>query len=416
LSQEFAWTGAHALLGPAAVEGRPALTAHDPVTAAGIVVERADAARLATLDGDWRALMQRADAANVFMHPALLGPATALYPHRRICALLAWQTVPGTPARLVGLWAVGRRRRRLLLPVPVLSAPPTPNAYLATPVIDRDCLEAVCAAFLEHIAADAALPKIVALDAMGSDGATFAALARAVAARNGALHVFTRSQRPILASGLDGKAYLERAMSASSRKKLRQHRRRLGEKGALASTVVSAPDEVRDAFEHFLALEAAGWKGRQGTALASDAADAAFARATIAALAARGDAAIHSLTLDGRPVSMQVVLRAGRTAFTWKTAYDEALHDVSPGTLLFEDYTTRLLADRDIDRVDSCSFDDTGYMAAWQERADLARLWLDARRGGSAMFSLLVRLEAARLAVRAQAKSFYRRHLRRKGR
>lgn len=416
MSQEFAWNGAHALLGPAAVEGQSAQAAHDPVAAAGIVVERADAGRLATLDGDWDALTQRADAANVFMHPALLGAATVLYPHRRICALLAWQTVPGNPARLVGLWAVARRQQWLLLPVPVLSAPATPNAYLATPVIDRDCLEAVCAAFLDHIAADAALPKIVALDAMSTDGATYAALARAVAARNGALHVFTRSQRPILASGLDGKAYLERAMSASSRKKLRQHRRRLGEKGALASTVASAPDEMRNAFEDFLALEAAGWKGRQGTALASDAADAAFGRAMIAALAARGEAAIHSLSLDGRPVSMQVVLRAGRTAFTWKTAYDEALHDVSPGTLLFEDYTTRLLADRDIDRVDSCSFDDTGYMASWQERAGLAQLWLDTRRGGSAMFSLLVRLEAARLAARTRAKTFYHRHLRRKGR
>ena len=52
---------------------------------------------------------------------------------------------------------------------------------------------------------------------------------------------------------------------------------------------------------------------------------------------------------------MQIVLRAGPTAFTWKTAYDEALRDFSPGMLLLEDYTAAFLADPSIATVDSCS-------------------------------------------------------------
>jgi hypothetical protein len=136
----------------------------------------------------------------------------------------------------------------------------------------------------------------------------------------------------------------------------------------------------------------------------------------VAALAAQGDAEIHSLTLDGKPVSMQVLLRSGRTAFTWKTCYDEALHDFSPGTLLFEDYSARLLADANVDAVDSCSFDDTGYMASWQERGDIAQLWFDTRRGGAATFMLFARLQSAWLALRARAKSVYRKHIRRTGR
>jgi CelD/BcsL family acetyltransferase involved in cellulose biosynthesis len=383
--------------------------------AADIVVERASAARLASLGEGWRTLAQRAEAPNIFMHPALLGEALAAYPARPLCVLLAWQG--RQPARLVGIWAfaVGRAPRSFL-PFDVLSAPATANAYLSTPVIDRDCLDAVCAAFLATIADDPRLPAIVALDAAAADTATYAALARAVLARGGAMRVFSRTQRPMLASGLDGKAYLERAMSASSRKKLRQHRRRLGERGTLASTVVGGAADVRQAFEDFLTLEASGWKGRCGTALLSDPADARFARAMIAALAAHGDAAIHSLTLDGRPVSMQIVLRAGRTAFTWKTAYDEALHDFSPGTLLFEDYTARLLADREIAAVDSCSFDDSGYMAGWQERAAIAQLWLAPRPRAAVAFNLLAGLQAAWLAGRARAKAFYLQHLRPKGR
>jgi CelD/BcsL family acetyltransferase involved in cellulose biosynthesis len=381
--------------------------------AGAIVVEPGTRARLAALDHDWRDLTRRADAANVFMHPGLLGEAIANYPNHHIVPFLAWQRIPGAPERLVGVWAfaIGRAPQSVL-PLEVLSAPPMPNAYLSTPVIDRDCLDVVLDAFLSHIAADARLPKIVALDAMGADTATMAALARVIAARRGGMQVFGRVQRPMLVSGLDGKAYFETAMSASSRKKLRQHRRRLAEKGTLESTVAIEPEAVRRAFEDFLRLEASGWKGRRRTALLSDTADASFARAMIATLADKGEAVIHSLTLDARPASMQVVLRSGRTAFTWKTAYDEALHDFSPGTLLFEDYTARLLGDRAIDSTDSCSFDDSGYMAAWQERATIAQLWLDARPGGSAMFTLLAPLQMAHLTVRAQAKAFYYRQLR----
>jgi len=225
-----------------------------------------------------------------------------------------------------------------------------------------------------------------------------------------------RAQRPKLSSDLDPKAYFEQAMSASSRKKLRQHRRRLGEKGVLASVVVTEPHAVGRAFEDFLSLEAAGWKGRQGTALANNAADAQYTRAMIAALAAQGDAEVHSLTLDGRPVSMQMLLRAGRTAFTWKTCYDESLHDVSPGTLLFEDYTAHLLADERVDAVDSCSFDDSGYMGSWQERSEIATLWFDARPRRSMTFLVFAQMQSTWLALRARAKTLYRKHLRKTGR
>ena len=102
---------------------------------------------------------------------------------------------------------------------------------------------------------------------------------------------------------------------------------------------------VRRTLEQFLAMEAAGWKGRQGTALLCDPCEAAFMRDAVGALADQGRASIHALALDQRPVSMQIVAHAGRAAFTWKTAYDERFQDFSPGMLLLEDYTAALLAD-----------------------------------------------------------------------
>jgi CelD/BcsL family acetyltransferase involved in cellulose biosynthesis len=251
------------------------------------------------------------------------------------------------------------------------------------------------------------MPKIVALDTMGAEGPTYDALMRVLERRGSAPCVFEAAQRPKLASTLDGKAYLEKALSGSSRKKLRQHRRKLSEKGALTSVVASEPAAVQAALEQFLTMEASGWKGREGTALLSDKADAAFMRGAIAALAEHGCASLHSLYLDGKPVSMQIVVRAGAAAFTWKTAYDETLRDFSPGMLLFEDYTTAFLADKSIAFVDSCSYDDSGYMAAWGERQAVADLWINARRGGSLEFRALSGLQKSYRNARAAAKAAY---------
>jgi CelD/BcsL family acetyltransferase involved in cellulose biosynthesis len=370
----------------------------------GLTVEVASGARLAGLQSDWEDLLARADVANAFTNPALVRLASQFYPTRSCFALLAWRKDAPRP-QLVGVWAFARERQSV-----VLSAPPTPHAYLSDPVIDRSCLDSVLEAMLTHISGDATLPKIVSLETMSTDTATMAALSRVLAARRSPSRIFAAWSRPKLASDLDGASYMQRALSSSSRKKLRQHRRRLADEGTLRFSIISKAEEVRQAFEDFLTLEAAGWKGRGRTALLSRTSDANFARAMIAALAAEAHVYIYALTLDAKPVSMQIVLRAGHAVFTWKTAYDERFRDFSPGMLLLEDCTAALLADEGVDHADSCAFDDSGYMAAWGERAAIARLWFDARPGRSRVFALLSRLQALKLALRRRAKAIYRRY------
>jgi CelD/BcsL family acetyltransferase involved in cellulose biosynthesis len=372
-----------------------------------VSVEIADAARLAGIRTHWTDLLDRAASPNVFMDPALVGVAAGIEPNARHRALLGWKTVDGRET-LVGIWsfAVGRPRRSVL-PMRAIIVPAYTHGYLATPVIDRNCLDETLDAMLDGIAAERGLPNIITLDTVGVGEPTHDALIRVLAARDTAPCVFDQVRRPKLASDLDGKAYLESALSSSSRKKLRQHRRKLSEKGTLVSTVVTEPEDVQRALEEFLAMEMSGWKGRNGTALASNETDAGFMRGAMAALAANGSAAIHSIYLDGKPVSMQLVVRAGGAAFTWKTAYDEAFQDFSPGMLLLEDYTAAFLADKSIAFVDSCSYDDTGYMSAWQERREVADIWIDARRGGSLEFRALSGLQKTYREARATAKAVY---------
>jgi Acetyltransferase (GNAT) domain len=128
-----------------------------------------------------------------------------------------------------------------------------------------------------------------------------------LAARRSRMWIMVSATRPRLASDLDAKQYFEQALSSSSRKKLRQHRNRLGKQGRLAHAIARDPASIAGELEKFLQLEAKGWKGRNGTALLCNPRDAAFARAAVPALAREGCVSMHTLSLDARPLSMQII-------------------------------------------------------------------------------------------------------------
>ena len=95
---------------------------------------------------------------------------------------------------------------------------------------------------------------------MSGSGATYEALRKVLSLRQSKCCRLDTKSRPFLVPGADANRYLEKALSGASRKKLRQHRRRLAAKGALETVVVRSPPDVRRAFEDFLALELKGWR------------------------------------------------------------------------------------------------------------------------------------------------------------
>jgi CelD/BcsL family acetyltransferase involved in cellulose biosynthesis len=377
----------------------------------GIEVEVIDTAAFAGLGQAWRDLVAAAVEPNVFMEPAVLAAAQAAEPGTPIKVLLAWRFGPAG-RELAGAWAfavTGGLVRRL-------TAPAAPLAALAGPVVRADCVEAVLESFFAVLAASS-LPKILALKAMPDEGPVRDALARVVARRRCDHVVEERRNRAVLRSSLDGPAYLEASISGSRRRKLRQLRSRLGRQGEVSYRRATDPEAVAAATEDFLALEARGWKGRRGTALASDRRLADFTREVMTGLAKDGLASVSWLALDGRPVSMGVVLRSGPTASTWKIAYDEEAAPFSPGYLLALEDTAAFLADPAIAEVDSCASAEFGIMAeVWRERRAVADIHLDVRPGPSLRFQaamlllgiadLLPRIRR-RLRAREQLRRFY---------
>lgn len=126
----------------------------------------------------------------------------------------------------------------------------------------------------------------------------------------------------------------EARTSPRFRQNLRRRARRLQELGAVAVRRCDGTDEVDDALSDFLALEASGWKGKGGTAIARDPALVRFYARIARDAAARGGLAIRALTLDGRPVAIHLGLVHRGAYLLPKTAYDESLSQVSPGQLL----------------------------------------------------------------------------------
>ncbi|TIX36755.1 MAG: GNAT family N-acetyltransferase, partial [Mesorhizobium sp.] len=88
-----------------------------------------------------------------------------------------------------------------------------------------------------------------------------------------------------LESGLDGEAYLKASLRSHHYREFRRLKRRLADLGRLEHVVARGPGNIRHAIERFLTLEAAGWKGRERTAMAIDRYRAAFAREAVHRLA-----------------------------------------------------------------------------------------------------------------------------------
>jgi CelD/BcsL family acetyltransferase involved in cellulose biosynthesis len=100
--------------------------------------------------------------------------------------------------------------------------------------------------------------------------------------------------------------------------------RALRKLGRLELEIESAPECAARRWEECLRLEAAGWKGRAGTAMLSVPAKAGFYCALVARLAAAGMLRLGLLTLNGRVLAFNLCVGSGGGLASIKIAYDES--------------------------------------------------------------------------------------------
>ena len=211
----------------------------------------------------------------------------------------------------------------------------------------------------------------------------------------------TRFERPVFARRADHAAALAASPAPERAKDLRRRRRRLGERGRVELDTATGGPGLAAGLETFLALEARGWKGGRGTALASRPASAAFARALFPGEEdgpVRGR--VDLLRLDGRAVAGSLALVAGGTATLLKIAYDEDERAFAPGVLLEAEIVRALHDTGFAERLDSASLPGSVLESLYPDRTGIAEI-VAVPPGGTGLAALVAR---ARLQRRVTAR------------
>ncbi|MDV2986403.1 UNVERIFIED_CONTAM: GNAT family N-acetyltransferase [Methylobacteriaceae bacterium AG10] len=396
-------------------EAPSAPIADDPAPSRpNVSVEFATAPRFRSLAAEWRRLVERCAEPNVFMEPAVAG-AMYTVTETPLHVLLAWSHRAGGGAGLIGVWLLVGARPSSRLPIRTLEAPCNSLTLLGSPVLDRDHAVEALSAMLEAIARNAGLPKLICANQIATDGPGFPALLDAASRRGARIVAIERRQRAVRTAPGVGDPASAGAVSSKRRAELRRQRKRLAERGELRQVSYRRPEEVSAAFQEFLDLEAAGWKGRtsrRGRAIRNAPPLRAFAQTMITGLARDGCAGIEALRLDGRAIAMNIWLRSGRTAFGWKMAYDETYAKWGPGSLLMEATTETIFAQGAIDTIDSCNRDASAALAQlWLERREIADLLIDVSPGGSVRGRLTALAETLFRRGRGWARRTYKAHV-----
>jgi len=171
---------------------------------------------------------------------------------------------------------------------------------------------------------------------------------------------------------------------------------------------------VARAIEIFLALEASGWKGKRGTALAQHDGDAAFIRGAPRQLAARGQCEIAVLAAGETPIAAGIILKHDTRAFWFKLGVDERFARLSPGVQLERELDARrqpgkaleltryFCADASVAFVDSTAPADSPMInPIWRGRFAIGDVVIPLRTNDPAMPLIMTALRVHRRLDRA---------------
>ena len=266
-----------------------------------------------------------------------------------------------------------RRFRR----VPVRGVATWRHAHFTSgvPLVAPGASHDAWAAVLEWM--DRARVPWLVLDTVHDGGPAVAALDDVLSERHRRAYRYDSYERAMVRRR-DEPTYLEGRVSGSRRKKLRRHRRQMAEllgDEVCTAEVLSQGTDLDAALEEFLRLEASGWKGERGTALASRSGDAAFFDRSCASLHEAGRLQLWRFGTPDRTAAMACAVIAGDTVFHLKVAYDEEFAHFSPGVQLDLDLLDEFHRDPRFEWLDSCTgADNEGMNQFYPDRMSMTTL------------------------------------------
>ncbi len=347
----------------------------------------------------WRGLAAEAAEPNPFFEPEYVLPAAELLGGRRV-ALLVVRAADGWSACL----PIHRPRRWHRMPLSCVATWQHKYCFLGTPLVRPDLQEPAVATMTQELMRRAAF---VGFDSFAGEGPVRDALRAAISDAGGEEVWVDGQERAVLRRRATADGYV--TLKAKHRREMERKRRRLeDELGAALETVDRAAD--CEAVEEFLRLEASGWKGRTGTAVASLERDAQFFRTICRSFRELGRLHLLSLQANGQLVAMACNVRAGEGVFCVKIAFDERWRRSSPGALLMLDHVSWFHREAGATWMDSCVQPGNELVnRLWPDRRGIVTLALPAKSPGGrlarAVITGAVRLRNRRAGAKRGAPS-----------
>lgn len=319
---------------------------------------------------EWDALALDAAEPNPFFESWNLLPALANLDRGGKVRILLYRS----DGRLRGLLPIARASRYYGYPLPNMHIWLHHNSFCGTPLIARGYESELWTAVMDWTDRNPMGALFLHLAQIPDSGATYDALRQITATQGRPAKIVHREERAMLLSDQNADDYFTASMPGKKRKELRRQHKRLSEEGTLRFHRRCDDDRIDQWCDEFLSLEQAGWKGREGSALACSPDTASLFRAAMQGGAARGRVERLSLSLDGKPIAMLVNFLAAPGSFSFKTAFDENYARFSPGVLLQRE-NLALLGRDDIAWCDSCAAADHPMIERiWREKRTIVRV------------------------------------------
>ena len=357
---------------PVAIAATANTRAFAPVTAVPVLPKittltiaelRSDAAALA----EWEALAAQASEPNPFAECWYLEAALEALGSDAIRIAVV------RDEGLLGIMPLISQSRYAGLPIAHVQNWLNHNAFLGTPLVRKDAEQQFWSALLRHLDCAPKSGLFLHLAGMAIEGPIAGALEAVCLADKRRFALVHREARALLERGLSPDAYWEENVRGKKRKELRRQHKRLAEEGTLTFERSDGSTGLEQWIADFLALENAGWKGENGSAL--DCADEtrSLFRNTLVSAAVAGKLELLAHYLNGRPIAMLANFLTPPGAFSFKTAFDEDYARYSPGVLL--QIENLALLERDgIDWCDSCAAQDHPMIdSLWSGRRTIGR-------------------------------------------
>jgi len=320
---------------------------------------------LSTLSGfvpAWEELAAAALEPNVFYEHWMLLPALEAFGAGKdisiVLVLIHDPHNPDAPAKLGALFPLEQIPRYKKLMVSVLSLWQHAHCYVCTPLVRADVARECMVELFQWLRSGGANASLLELRCISGDGRfhkLLVDLSNELGLRSCITDIFTRG---LWRERNDENTLTEPAVPGDLRRRLRRKERRLSERGRVEHLAMRAEDDIGRWIDEFLRIEASGWKGQRGSALASSEGDRRYFTEIATSAFRRRRLLMLGLNFDGFPIARRCAFVAGEGSFAFKTAYDEEFADFSPGAILEMDSIRQLQTLPAVRWMDSCATPD----------------------------------------------------------